>query len=247
MLFGLDINHLLTFPVKDAQERRRFSIGALLILASTIIPILPYLPVLGYSMKIMRQVAAGQQPSMPDWDDWETLFKDGLKLLGVRLIYILPLLLVLMPIFLLVMFGPIFGAATESESMFVLTTFVIFPLSMLCLMPIFIFVGIFIPVAEVHVAIQNEFSAGFRIRECWAIFRANIGGFLLAYLFIYAISMLLSFALQILIFTVILLCLLPIIIPLISMYIVLFQYTLIAAAYREGTLKQSAPAATLQE
>jgi hypothetical protein len=99
-------------------------------------------------MKIMRQVAAGQQPSMPDWDDWETLFKDGLKLLGVRLIYILPLLLVLMPIFLLVMFGPIFGAATESESMFVLTTFVIFPLSMLCLMPIFIFVGIFIPVPK---------------------------------------------------------------------------------------------------
>jgi hypothetical protein len=246
MLFGLDINHLLTFPVKDAQERRRFSIGALLILASTIIPILPYLPVLGYSMKIMRQVAAGQQPSMPDWDDWETLFKDGLKLLGVRLLYALPLLLLILPVFALFIVGPIMGVAAENEDIILLSSFAPM-IILLCLSPLFILIGMLIPAAEAHVTIQNEFSASLRLREWLGIFRANIGGFLLAYLFIYAISALLSFVFQIIVVTIILLCLLPIITPLISMYITLIHYTLIAAAYREGTLKQSAPAATEME
>jgi hypothetical protein len=246
MLLGLDLNHLLTFPFKDSQTRKNFAIGALLLFASTIVPILPYLPVLGYVMKIMRQVLAGQQPSMPEWDNWETLFKDGLKLFGVRFIYVLPLLLVMLPVFLLFLIAPILGASTENEALFVLPIF-IFVLSMMCLTPLFILAGLLIPAAEAHVVTQNEFSAGFRIREWWQIFRANIVGFLLAYLFIYVISMLITFAFQILIFTVILLCLLPIITPLLSMYIVLIQYSLIAGAYREGTLKQSALAANEQK
>lgn len=246
MLSGLDLNHLFTFPLKDSQARNRFFIGALLIFASAIIPLLPYLPVLGYTMKIMRGVVAGQKPSMPEWDDWETLFKDGLKLFGVRFIYFLPLLLVMLPVFLLFIAVPIIATATESEGILVLS-FLILPLSMICLLPLFIATGFIIPAAEVHVAARGEFRAGFQIRDWWPIFRANIDGFLLAYLLIYAISIVISLALQLVIFTIILTCLLPLIAPLISMYILVIQYSLIAQAYREGSLKQPAPAAIEQD
>ena len=70
MLSNFDLNHLLAFPVKDAQARKQFLIGALLYLASFIIPIIPSLFAIGYGMRIMRQVLRGEQPRMIECDDW---------------------------------------------------------------------------------------------------------------------------------------------------------------------------------
>lgn len=242
MLLGFDLNHLFFFPVESAQARKRFMIGALLIFASFIIPIVPYLLVMGYTMKIMRQVMNGQKPSMPDWDDWETMLKDGLQLFGIRLVYTLPIILIMLPFFGLFFLAPfIASSGSEGEAIFAVIMFV-FSMLMLCLMPVFIIIGILFPAIEAHVTAQGEFSAGFRVQEWWNIFRKNLGGFVIAFMIMYGISMVASFALQIMIFTVILLCLLPILLPMFSMYLQLIYYTIIAQAYGEGRLRLSAPA-----
>lgn len=44
---NFDLNHLLTFPVKDAQARKQLLIGVLVYLAAFIIPIIPILFVTG--------------------------------------------------------------------------------------------------------------------------------------------------------------------------------------------------------
>lgn len=243
MLFGFNLNHLFLFPVANDEARKNFLIGALLILASFIIPIIPYLIVIGYVMRIMRQVIAGELPRMVAWDDWEGMLKDGLKLFGVRFVYSLPLILVFLPVMLVFFVTPFLAAALDNENIFLLS-FLVFPIFMVCLLPFSLAFAIILPAPEAHVAATGEFSAGFRIREWWPIFRKNISGFLVAFLILYGISMVISIALQIVMMTIILLCLLPLLLPAISMYLTVIQYALFAQAYREGQAKRTiAPSA----
>lgn len=245
MLFGYDLNHLFFFPFENSEARKNFLIGALLILASFIIPIIPYLFVIGYAMRIMRQIIDGEKPHMLPWEDWEGLLKDGLKLFGVRLIYTLPLLLVMCPVYILMMAGPILAETVPDGEIFFLLYFVGLFSLFICIMPFSFLAGFILPAPEAHVAATRQFSAGFRIGEWWPIFRKNLGGFLVAFLIFYGLSMVMSFAFQIIFITIILLCLLPIFIPALSMYFALLHYAIFAQAYRAGREKlTAAPAVT---
>jgi len=236
MLFGFDLNRLLYFPVENSEARKNFLVGGLVILASFIIPIIPYLIAIGYIMRIMRQVIEGETPRMLPWDDWEGMLKDGLKLFGVRFVYSLPLLLVFLPIMLVFLVTPFLAAVLDNENIFFLT-FIAFPVFMVCLIPFSLAFALIIPAPETHVAATGQFSAGFRFGEWWPIFRKNIGGFLVAFLVIYGISMVVSIAFQIIFMTVILACLMPFILPAFSFYMFLVQHILFAQAYREGREK----------
>ena len=88
----------LLFPVRDAEARKEFLIACLVMLAAFIIPILPTFILMGYSIKIMRQIVdERKKPSMPAWQgmDWTETFIDGLKLYGVQIILMLPLFLLM--------------------------------------------------------------------------------------------------------------------------------------------------------
>jgi len=243
MLYGFDLNRLFYFPIENKEARKNFLIGALLILASFIIPIIPYLLVIGYLARIMRQVINGEKPHMTDWDDWETLFKDGAKLFGVRLIYSLPLLLLLLPIMLGLFVMPILASMSDRLNEVVYLTYWTLPLFVICLLPLSLSFSLIIPVAEAHVVAKGSFSAGFRIGEWWAIFRKNIGGFVVAFMIFYGTSMLMSIVFQIIFMTIILICLLPLILPVYSMYMSTIMYTTFAQAYREGREKLGSPVA----
>ena len=88
----------LLFPVRDADARKQWLIASAVMLASFIVPILPMLVVMGYGVKIMRQVIdEGREPTMPEWqsNDLGALLQDGFRLWAVRLVYTLPLMLLM--------------------------------------------------------------------------------------------------------------------------------------------------------
>jgi len=235
MLTNFDINHLLTFPVKDTEARKHFLIGTLITLAGFIIPIVPVIFTTGYMMRIMRQILRGEQPHMVPWDDWSGMLADGAKLFGVRLVFLLPLFLVLCPLM-----GLGFGLPfiLENADRYPDWIVLLFPLVMglffLIFMPLSIVLGVILPVAEIHVADKDEFAAGFRVQEWWPILRANLGGYLLALAITYAITLGLGLIAQFAMFTLVLACLLPFIFPVIGMYTMLVMYTAFTQAYREG-------------
>lgn len=238
MFSNFNIEQILTFPIKEAESRRNFLIGMLVYLSGFIIPILPMILVMGYIARILRQIFNGEEPHMPAWDDWESMLKDGAYIYGIRIIYTLPLLIILLPLFFGGMFLPIWlNSNSGSNEMLILLPFLLFGLMMLIIFPLSLALGIIVPAAEAHTIAHNDFAAGFRIREWWQIFRANLGGFVIAYL----ISMLASFALtvimQIAMATLILICILPFLMPAILMYTSLVMYTAFAQAYRDGKNK----------
>jgi hypothetical protein len=120
----------------------------------------------------------------------------------------------LLPIFMLLMFGG------------------------LCLIiPLSIPFALLVPAAEMHVVETDDFAAGFRVREWWPVFRANLSGFVAAFGIYYVAAMGLGIAVQLVAATVVLACLMFILFPFIAIYIVLIMHVTVAQAYRDGKMK----------
>ena len=248
MFFGFDLKEIFMFPIKDEEARKHLLVGCLVCLAAFIIPILPYLMLFGYAVRIARQVMNNESPHMIAWDDWGGLAKDGIKMFGIRILFSLPILIFTIPFFLsMIAFPILLGTASDSEIQRFLPIFMVLLFGGLCiLIPISIPLALIIPGAEMYVVDKDEFSAGFRFREWWPIFRANISGFITAFAVYYLSVMAFTLAMQILGATIILACLMFILIPVMTIYITLIMYVTIAQAYRDGKLKLAQKASPLQ-
>ena len=236
MIFGIDLDQIFVFPFKDAAARRHFLTGCLVALAGFVIPLLPFLLIYGYAVRIAKQVLKGEEPHMVEWDDCEGMFKDGAKIFGIRMVYSLPILILIIPLFMALFTMPILAGTLSNSNLDLFFPFlmaVIF--GVMCLViPISIPLSIIIPAAEMHVVDQDEFAAGFRIREWWTVLRSNLVGFIAAFAIYYVSSMLLTIALQIISATLIFACLLFFLVPAITPYILLIKYAVMAQAYRTG-------------
>lgn len=239
MFFGFDLKELFYFPFKDAEARKHLLIGALVSLSAFIIPILPYFVLTGYAIQIVRQVFRNESPHMVAWDNWGGLFKDGAKVFGIRIIFSLPIIVLALPMIAVSILLPVLtsnSSSPEADPFFAIFMGV-FALSMCLIVPFSIVVAFVVPAAEMHVVDKDDFSAGFRVREWWAIFRANLRGFIAAFVIYYLAAMGLSIIIQILMVTIILACLIPILLPASTLYILLVMYITVAQAYRDGKAK----------
>ena len=238
---------LLTYPFKAPDWKNKFLTGSLVMLAGYIIPIVPGIFLYGYLVKIMRRIIVeGGEPFLPEWDDWDKLFKDGLMLGGVGFIYTLPMLLLLLMgygLFFMAIFIPLILAEASNEppsDILALTSvggslggIVFFGLGMILALITFAF----LPVAIGHVLATDEFAAAFRLAELWAIFRANLAGFLVAYALLLGFGIVLSVFLQLLFLTIIFCCIYPIALAPLTVYIMIIWSVLFAQAYRDGVQK----------
>ncbi len=206
MFAGMDLTQFLLFPVKDGEARKNFLIGCAVALAGFIVPLIPYLFIFGYSARVARQIFEGESPRMIAWDDWGKLLEDGAKMFGVRMVYSLPLLILVLPMMIAGIAMPIIMEnVNSSEIDTFIAIFVPVMIALGCLIVLLSLpLALIIPAAEMHVVNKNEFAAGFRFREWWGILRANLGGFIVAFAIFYAISMALGIVMQILMATLIL-------------------------------------------
>jgi len=232
----------LLFPVQDAEARKQFLITCLVALAGFIIPILPTLVLYGYSVKIMRQVLEEHKsPSMPNWQesDWSAMFLDGLRLIGIQLVLVFPLLLLLGGGLILMMTGSI-GLSVDAEkntgsftSVGIVLLFISMGLFMLFALLSFPY-RIIMAAALPHAVAKNSFSAGLDFREWFPILRKGLGSFILAYVFVMIISFVFMFVLQFAMITIILMCIVPFLMIPYSAYLTLISNAIYAQAYNTG-------------
>jgi hypothetical protein len=239
MFFGVDLHQIFTFPFKDAESRKHFLIGCLVSLAAFIIPLLPFFALYGYTIRIAKQILNNESPHMVAWDDWGGMLRDGARMFGIRIIYSIPILILILPLFMSIIIMPIFMSnVSSSQQDALLPLFILVIFGTICvLIPLSLPLAVIIPAAEMYVVDKDEFAAGFRIREWWPIFRANLTGFIAAFIIYYLSAMILGFAIQIIGATLILACLMPFLLTAITMYILLIMYTTIAQAYKSGKEK----------
>jgi len=90
----LDLGEAFTFVVRSNRWVRKLLAGAACLLFFWLI--VPIFLVLGYVVKIARQVRAGAR-TLPNWDDPWPNIKDGFKLLSALLIWTIPTVLLSIP------------------------------------------------------------------------------------------------------------------------------------------------------
>lgn len=238
MLNTAQLQTILLYPFRDSTARKNFLIASLLMFGNFIIPILPMLMLMGYVARIMRQIIdEKREPSMPEWDDWNTFLTDGLRIWGFRMVITLPLLVLMFGGMGLYFIFLILGASqsnSHTTSPLIFAGLLVFLIVMAVFMVLAIPLGVVSMVGSAHVVAKKSFSAGFAFREWGQIFVKNIGTFIIYYLIAMAVSFVLVFALQILYITIIFICLVPFIFPMVMAYMFLIQDALFAQAYAQG-------------
>jgi energy-coupling factor transport system substrate-specific component len=90
----LDLGEALTFVIGSDRWVRKLLAGAACLLFSWLI--VPFLLLIGYTVKIARVVRSGSR-ALPAWDHPWQLIKDGFKFLAIVLIWIIPAVLLSIP------------------------------------------------------------------------------------------------------------------------------------------------------
>jgi hypothetical protein len=243
MLYTFDLSHYLTYPFKGREAQKSFLIGSLLVLAGFIIPILPFFIIYGYLSQIMQKILDGEKASMPAWDNWEKLFKDGLRLYGVRLIFTIPIMILVFGLMILYFGGLFLVLMQDQPSTSLIAGLILVFLCVICLLfPLGLITSLLSYPAGSHTVAKQSFLAGFSFGEWWPILRKNLGGFLLTIGITYVISFLTNILFQLLYITIILACLLPFLMPAILFYMLLVIEPMATQAYREGRAKLNPPA-----
>lgn len=190
----VDLGRCFTFVTEDPDWLTKVLVGGLFALLAAVLVGLPFL--FGYWGRTLRNVATGQPRPLPEWDDLGGIFSDGLRLLGVYLVYTLGLTMALSALGCVFMVplvilggggnmddGP--GALVAALGGF--GTLLFYAVAMIAGLAALAYV----PAALARAALRDSFSEGFAWREITAFIRANLGNYALS-LVIYLVASFLS-------------------------------------------------------
>lgn len=169
----MDFGRAITYITEDERWLNKLGIGSLIMLAATVF-FVPIFWLVGYQIAIMRNVMAGKERPLPEWDDWGKLFMDGLMVTIAMLVYTAPIWLI-MCLGMTVVFLPVLGAGSEEvmgilAAMTVLVWFAIICFGMLVTIGL-MFIS---PAVYIQYAITGDLKACFRFGEVFAIARDNV-------------------------------------------------------------------------
>lgn len=242
------LRDLFKFPFQGDHWRNNFIVGTILILASFWMPIIPLIFILGYLVPIMRQGIEGQELYLPPWTGWGELGRDGLRMLLVGGIYLLPSVVIFLSGFLvyfvILMALPVIlassGADLESREGLGFFLFLILGGGGILLFSLFVgsllwFISsIPLPAAMAHFVAQDKLSAAFRVREWWPLLATNKLGYFIAWVIVFGTGTIFYVVTTLTYYTLILVCILPLLVAPFMFYWLLISSALFGQTYRES-------------
>ncbi len=235
------LKSLFRYPFQGKEWGRKLLYLSLFWLAGYFIPIIPWLLAGGYMAVIIRQVAAGELPEdLPEWQDWNRLLMDGLRMMGAALIFFLPLAALFAFAFSFYMGGMFAGIGLgESGDDFLAGLAMFSSITVLfCSIALGIFaslaLGIAYSPALTHMVVKEKFSAIFAVREWLRVVRANLGGYLIALLIIWGLAFIMQMLAQLIMYSIILCIALPVLMFVGSPYMSVISAVLLGQVYKEG-------------
>jgi hypothetical protein len=162
----------LRYPWEAEDSIETIGIGGGLTLVSVylsflLLPLLAIFPVMGYLVRLIRDVRAGAEEP-PTFGDWEELFSDGLKVFVISLVYsIVPI--IMYAILFFGWFAAVAGAAqTDAGGLTALITLVVFALGLVAFL-LSLLVGYALPAGIYEFARTDEVGAAFKLGELRSI------------------------------------------------------------------------------
>jgi len=167
----MDIGKSFTYVFEDKDWVTKVLIGGLL----TLIPIVN-LVVIGYALRVTKNVADGLEQPLPNWDDLGDYFVKGFMATLGSLVWALPMLLFGLVMAILSAFGV--DSSSQQESLFSICA-----LGTSCVMVAYGFlVSALLPAAYARYATTGEFVVFFQIGKLFRFIGANLGNYIVALL-----------------------------------------------------------------
>ncbi len=161
------------FTFEDPRWINKVLIGGLFYLLAFLIVGIFF--IFGYLARLARNVIAGVVHPLPEWDDLGEYFAEGLRLVGVVLLWMLPVF-ALVAVFII---PSIVASQMDNEALRNISGCMTG--AMWCLVfPLSLAITIFLPAALLFTVVERRFGAAFEFGRIWAFIKANIGDYLLA-------------------------------------------------------------------
>jgi hypothetical protein len=168
-----DFGRPFTFVFDDPQWLPKILIGGLFYLAGFLLVGWPF--ILGYAARLARNVVAGVARPLPEWDDLGGFFSEGLRMVAVALVYIIPFVMIAV----MVMIPTAILDSMDNDALSAIAGIVGGCFSCL-LVPLSLLLIIFMPASLLFAAVEQRFNAAFEFARIWPFIRENIGNYLLA-------------------------------------------------------------------
>jgi Protein of unknown function (DUF4013) len=182
---SVDIGKAFTHVFDDPDWFTKSLVGSLVAL----VPILNF-TLMGYEVRVIRNIVKGDPRPMPQWNDIGDLFMDGLWLGLARIIYSIPLLLLFLPFFL-IFFLPFFlilitGGETENFDQLFGAGMSIGLLVMFCGLGLALIYGLILGIASPAVAANyakhGTFASCFDIQAILGFIQRNVSNVIMVWL-----------------------------------------------------------------
>jgi Protein of unknown function (DUF4013) len=172
----LDFVRCFTYVFEDPRWMTKVLVGGLFCLASFVLVGLPF--IIGYMARLARNVVAGAQYPLPEWDDLGEYFIEGLKLCCVAFVYMIPMFAMSAMVMVPMMIAGMHDNSDAAESLVAA-----FASAGWCVsVPIGLIISFWLAVALTFAAVRRSAAAGFDFAGIAAFIRGNFLNVLLAFL-----------------------------------------------------------------
>jgi len=169
----MDFGLAFSFPFQDEKWIEKIVVAALI----SIIPIIGWFALLGWSIEIGRRVINGDKQVLADWSDFGGLLTLGFKAWVAALVFSIPLIIVWVPVGL---FSGLIGS-TDGDAAGAIISIVSF--CMICLTFTYsIALLFFLPASYGRLAATDGLGESLNIRELWTIVRNAPSAYLIVLL-----------------------------------------------------------------
>ncbi len=190
----MDIGSAFTFMFDDEDWIKKLAIGGgilfgALILSPVLIGLLLFLPVSGYMIEVVKNVRDGQTRPLPGWSDFGGLFKTGLFVFLIGLVYYIPVILLSCGSTGVQLIPQLAEMDSDAAGMF---GFVAICLNCVQFL-LSIAVGFMMPAAMIRFAQYETFGSAFQFGEIFSFISANLGDYIVVFLLTWVAGLLAGF------------------------------------------------------
>ncbi len=172
-----EFGRAFTFAFEDPDWIKKIAIGGVFTLLSALL--IGVFFVMGYQVRLIRNVANAAPRPLPEWDDLGGIFSDGLAPFGASFVYGLGAALLVSPFFCMMAFaGPMLGGEDggAAGAMMVIGALVFYA----SIFVISLGLWAWLPAVLLRVALMGRFGAAFEFGEIAGFIRRHLVNYLLS-------------------------------------------------------------------
>jgi len=164
-----------TFVFQDPRWVTKIAVGGLFYVAAFLIISIFF--ILGYCARLTRNVIADMPNPLPEWDDLGEYFAEGVGLVVIGIVFILPVLVIAAAVFIPAIIA---AGSTDQEIVRNLSCGAISCVWCL-IVPFSLAVSFFMPGAMTLAVVERRFTAAFEFKRLWHYIKGNFANYLLAF------------------------------------------------------------------